>query len=192
MTLNLKSMLQHHIDYRRDVITRRTRYELARAQDRAHILEGLKICIDNIDRVIKIIRGADDETNAQRNLEKELKLSERQSKAIVDMRLGRLTKLEAGKIAAEYKEVIERIAYLEDILANPRKVLQLIKDDLDRAEAEVRRRAPHHDRVGRLHRLRRGVADHHRGRRRHRSPTAATSSGSQRAPTSRRSAAARA
>ena len=130
VTLNLKSMLQHHVDYRREVITRRTRYELQKAQDRAHILEGLKIAIDNIDRVIKIIRAAADEAQAQRDLEKQLKLSERQSKSIVDLRLGRLTKLEAGKIAAEYKEVIERIAYLEDILANPRKVLELIKEDL--------------------------------------------------------------
>src|SRR5579864_1676813 len=117
VTLNLKSMLQHHIDYRRDVITRRTRYDLAKAQDRAHILEGLKIAIDNIDKVIKIIRGSDNEAAAQANLEKELKLSDRQSKAIIDMRLGRLSKMEAGKVAAEYKEVIERIAYLEDILA---------------------------------------------------------------------------
>ena len=130
LTLNLKSMLQHHIDYRRDVITRRTRFELQKAQDRAHILEGYTICLNNLDKVIKIIRAASDEANAQRDLEKQLKLSERQSKAIVDMRLGRLTKLEAGKIAAEYKEVIERIAYLEDILANPRKVLELIKTDL--------------------------------------------------------------
>ena len=130
VTLNLKSMLQYHIDYRRDVITRRTRYELAKAQDRAHILEGLKICLDNIERVIAIIRGSDNETLAQENLQNELKLSERQSKAIVDMRLGRLSKLEAGKIEAEYREVIERIAYLEDLLANPRKVLELIKEDL--------------------------------------------------------------
>ena len=130
VTLNLKSMLQHHIDYRRDVITRRTRFELAKAQDRAHILEGYTIALGNLDKVIKIIRAAADEASAQRELEKQLKLSERQSKAIVDMRLGRLTKLEAGKVAAEYKEVIERIAYLEDILANPRKVLELIKTDL--------------------------------------------------------------
>ncbi|HEV3231955.1 MAG TPA: DNA gyrase subunit A [Candidatus Dormibacteraeota bacterium] len=129
-TLNLKQLLQNHIEYRRDVITRRTRYELTRAQERAHILEGLKICIDNIDTVIRIIRAAGDEAEAQHNLETQLKLSERQSKAIVDMRLGRLTKLEAGKVEAEYKEVIERIAYLEDILGNPRKVMQLIKDDL--------------------------------------------------------------
>jgi DNA gyrase subunit A len=136
VTLNLKSMLQHHIDYRRDVITRRTRYELARAQDRAHILEGLTIALKNLDRVIKIIRESQDEPQAMANLQKELKLSERQSKAIVDMRLGRLTRLEAGKIRQEYKEVIERIAYLEDILANPRKVSQLIKDDL----AELKRK----------------------------------------------------
>jgi len=130
VTLNLKSMLQHHIDYRQQVITRRTQYELAKAQDRAHILEGLKICLDNIDRVIAIIRGSDNEALAQENLQKELKLSERQSKAIVDMRLGRLSKLEAGKIEAEYKEIIERISYLEDLLANPRKVLALIVEDL--------------------------------------------------------------
>jgi len=131
VTLNLKQLLQNYVDYRRDVITRRTRYELARAQERAHILEGLKICLDNIDRVIKIIRAAADETTAQRELEKQLGLSERQSKAIVDMRLGRLSRLEADKIQKEYQEVIERIAYLEDILANPRKVMQLIKEDLD-------------------------------------------------------------
>jgi DNA gyrase subunit A len=130
VTLNLKSMLQHHIDYRREVILRRTRYELARMQDRAHILEGLTICLKNLDQVIKIIRGSGDETEAQANLQKELGLSERQSKAIVDMRLGRLTRLEAGKIEAEYKEVIEKIAYLEGILASPRKVMELIKEDL--------------------------------------------------------------
>ncbi|MFN2465373.1 MAG: DNA gyrase C-terminal beta-propeller domain-containing protein, partial [Candidatus Dormibacteria bacterium] len=83
------------------------------------------------DRVIAIIRASENETGAQENLQKELKLSERQSKAIVDMRLGRLSKLEAGKIQAEYAEVIARIAYLEDILANPRKVLALIKEDLE-------------------------------------------------------------
>ena len=131
VTLNLKSMLQHHIDYRQQVITRRTQYELAKAQDRAHILEGLKICLDNIDRVIAIIRGSENEAVAQANLQQELSLSERQSKAIVDMRLGRLSKLEAGKIEAEYREIIERISYLEDILANPRKVMALIKEDLE-------------------------------------------------------------
>ncbi|MFY9614719.1 MAG: DNA gyrase subunit A [Candidatus Dormiibacterota bacterium] len=130
VTLNLKSMLQHYIDYRGDVITRRTRFELAKAQDRAHILEGYTIALGNIDKVIKIIRAAPDEATAQRELEKQLKLSERQSKAIVDMRLGRLTRLEADKIRKEYQEIIEKIAFLEDILANPRKVLELIKADL--------------------------------------------------------------
>ena len=130
VTLNLKSMLQHYVDYRRDVITRRTRYELAKAQDRAHLLEGYTIALGNLDKVIKIIRAAADEASAQRELEKQLKLSERQSKAIVDMRLGRLTRLEADKVRAEYQEIIEKIAYLEDILANPRKVLEMIKTDL--------------------------------------------------------------
>ena len=130
VTLNLKSMLQHYVDYRRDVITRRTRYELAKAQDRAHLLEGYTIALGNLDKVIKIIRAAADEASAQRELEKQLKLSERQSKAIVDMRLGRLTRLEADKVRAEYQEIIEKIAFLEDILANPRKVLEMIKTDL--------------------------------------------------------------
>jgi DNA gyrase subunit A len=128
--LNLKTMLQLHIDHRRNVVTRRTRYELQRARDRAHILEGLIKTLDHLDEVIKIIRGAQDEKTAQAQLEARFELTERQSKAIVDLRLGRLTRLEAQKVREEYAEVIKLIAQLEDILANPRLIDGIVKDEL--------------------------------------------------------------
>ncbi|MHB8718016.1 MAG: DNA gyrase subunit A [Candidatus Dormibacteria bacterium] len=128
--LGLKALLQHFIDFRRVVVVRRTRFLLARARDRAHILEGLLKCLDHIDEVIAIIRAASDERTAQRGLEDRFELTERQSKAIVDLRLGRLTRLESGKIREEYAELIQEIARLEDILATPRLVDQLIKDEL--------------------------------------------------------------
>ncbi|MBV9100766.1 MAG: DNA topoisomerase 4 subunit A, partial [Candidatus Dormibacteraeota bacterium] len=128
--LGLKPLLQHYIDHRRDVITRRTRYELARARDRAHILEGLIKCLDHIDEVIAIIRGASDERAAQAALEQRFELTERQSKAIVDLRLGRLTRLESGKLREEYEELIKTIARLEDILANPRLIDGIVKDEI--------------------------------------------------------------
>jgi DNA gyrase subunit A len=128
--LNLKTMLQLHIDHRRDVVTRRTRYELQRARDRAHILEGLIKTLDHLDEVIKIIRGAQDEKTAQSQLEARFELTERQSKAIVDLRLGRLTRLESQKVREEYAEVIKTIAQLEDILANPRLIDGILKDEL--------------------------------------------------------------
>jgi DNA gyrase subunit A len=130
LVMNLKAMLQHHIDHRRQVITRRTRFDLERARDRAHLLEGLKIALDNLDAVIKTIRESTDEKQAQERLQERFKLSERQSKAIVDMRLGRLTRLERKKVEEEYEEVIKRIAYLEDLLAHEAKILLLIKEDL--------------------------------------------------------------
>ncbi|HVH65910.1 MAG TPA: DNA gyrase subunit A [Candidatus Acidoferrum sp.] len=130
VVLNLKALLQHHIDHRRQVLTRRTRYELDRARERAHLLEGLKIALDNLDAVIKTIRESQDEKTAQDRLQERFKLSERQSKAIVDMRLGRLTRLERNKIMEEYEEVIKRIAYLEDLLAHEAKIMVLIKDEL--------------------------------------------------------------
>ena len=130
IVLHLKALLQHHIDHRRAVITRRTRYDLERARDRAHILEGLKIALDNLDAVIKTIRESQDEKTAQERLQERFKLSERQSKAIIDMRLGRLTRLERGKVEEEYAEIIKRIAYLEDLLQNEAKIYSLIKEDL--------------------------------------------------------------
>ncbi|MDQ2959540.1 MAG: DNA gyrase subunit A [Candidatus Dormibacteraeota bacterium] len=134
--LGLKAILQHFIDFRRTVVTRRTRHLLAKAQDRAHILEGLLKCLDHLDEVIAIIRAASDERGAQAQLEQRFELTERQSKAIVDLRLGRLTRLEAGKIREEYAELIKEIARLEDILANPRLVDEIIKDET----ASIRKR----------------------------------------------------
>src|SRR5437879_12423064 len=130
VVLNLKALLQHHIDHRRTVITRRSRYELERARDRAHILEGLKIALDNLDAVIKTIRESQDEKQAQERMQERFKLSERQAKAIIDMRLGRLTRLERNRVMEEYEEFIKRIAYLEDLLQHEAKIMMLIKDDL--------------------------------------------------------------
>src|SRR5207245_7619642 len=118
---NLKPLLHHHIAHRRAVLTRRTRYELERARERAHLLEGLKIALDNLDAVIKTIRESQDEKTAQDRLQERFKLSERQSKAIVDMRLGRLTRLERNQVMEDYEETIKRIAYLEDLLQHEPK-----------------------------------------------------------------------
>src|ERR1017187_5988441 len=134
--LGLKAILQPFVDFRRQVVVRRTRFLLGRARERAHILEGLLKCLDHIDEVIALIRAAQDEKAAQTALEQRFELSERQSKAIVDLRLGRLTRLEAGKIQEEYEALIKEIARFEDILANPRLVDQLIQDEL----AELRKR----------------------------------------------------
>jgi DNA gyrase subunit A len=128
--LTLKRMLQEYVEHRKVVIRRRTEFDLAKARERAHILEGLKIALDNIDAIIQTIRGSRTRDSARNNLIANFKLSERQSNAILDLQLGRLAALERKKIEDEYKEVIKLIAELEDILGNPRKVLQIIQDDL--------------------------------------------------------------
>jgi DNA gyrase subunit A len=128
--LTLKRSLQEYISHRQEVIRRRTEYELAKARDRAHILEGLKIALDNLDAVIRTIRESRTADSAKNNLMRNFSLSERQSQAILDMQLRRLAALERKKIEDEYREVIKLIAELEDILANPKKVLHLIKADL--------------------------------------------------------------
>jgi DNA gyrase subunit A len=131
VVLSLKQALQLFIDHRRDVILRRTRFDLDRAQERAHILEVLKICLDHLDEVIQTIRAAADPDTASSELQTKFGLSDRQAKAVLALTLGRLTKLERGKIDAEYEEVIKTIAYLESILASDQKVRLLIKDDMD-------------------------------------------------------------
>ena len=128
--LGLKQMLQHFIDHRRTVILRRTRFDLARAQERAHILEGLKIALDHLDEVIQTIRGARDTEDARTQLQQKFGLSERQAQAILDLTLRRLTQLERAKIDEEYEEVIRTIAYLESILASDQKVLMLITEEM--------------------------------------------------------------
>ncbi|UCF64305.1 MAG: DNA gyrase subunit A [bacterium] len=128
--LTLRQMIQYFIDHRHEVILRRTRFELDEAEKRAHILEGLKIALDHIDEIIAVIRKSKDTEAASDNLMKQFKLSEIQAKAILDMRLQRLTGLERKKIDDEYKEVIQNIERLKAILANINLQLQLIKDEL--------------------------------------------------------------
>jgi DNA gyrase subunit A len=135
-TLPLKAVLQHYVDYRRDVVRRRTEFDLEKARARAHILEGLKIALDHLDEVIKTIRESADVDRARTNLMGRFDLSELQAQAILDMRLARLAALERKKIEDEYLQVIQLIAELEDILANPGRVLGIIKDEL----AELKRK----------------------------------------------------
>ena len=125
-TLSLKSVLQHHIEHRRIIVRRRTEFELKKAQERAHILEGLKIALDNLDAVIKTIRAAADVDVAREQLMTKFKLSELQAQAILDMRLARLAALERKKIEDEYLEVLALIKELQDILANPKRVSKII------------------------------------------------------------------
>src|SRR5436309_2148106 len=129
-TLPLKSVLQHYVDHRREIVRRRTEFDLGQARARAHILEGLKIALDNLDAVIRTIRESADVEAARSNLMSRFELSELQAQAILDMRLARLAALERKKIEDEYLEVIQLIAELEDILANPARVLAIIKDEL--------------------------------------------------------------
>jgi DNA gyrase subunit A len=129
-TLPLKSVLAHHVDHRREIVRRRTEYDLGKARERAHVLEGLKIALDHLDEVIRTIRESADVETARLNLIERFALSEIQAQAILDMRLARLAALERQKIEDEYLAVIQLIAELEDILANPARVLAIIKDEL--------------------------------------------------------------
>src|SRR6478752_5174466 len=130
MTLPLKTVLQHYVEHRREIVRRRTEFDLGKARARAHILEGLKIALDNLDAVIRTIRESREVEDARTNLMKRFDLSELQANAILDMRLARLAALERKKIEDEYLSVIQLIAELEDILANPARVLGIIKDEL--------------------------------------------------------------
>ncbi len=129
-TLPLKAVLQHYIDHRREIVKRRTEFDLEKARARAHILEGLKIALDNLDAVIRTIRESADVDTARTNLMTRFALTEIQAQAILDMRLARLAALERKKIEDEYLEIIKLIAELEDILANPSRILAVIKDEL--------------------------------------------------------------
>lgn len=128
--LTLKAMLTHFIDFRHEVVVRRTKFELREAEERAHILDGLKIALENIDEVIAIIRGSADPEAANRELKKKFKFSDRQAKAILDMRLQRLTSLEVDKVIAEYKETMAIIEELQGILADKGRRMGIIKDEL--------------------------------------------------------------
>ncbi len=134
--LTLKRMMAHYIDHRTEVITRRTRHNLDKAKDRAHILEGLRIALDHLDQVISTIRRSRTADSARTNLQRKFKLTKAQAQAILEMQLRRLAALERKRIEEEYAEVIKKIAYFEDLLANPRKILYLIKEDLEELKKE--------------------------------------------------------
>jgi DNA gyrase subunit A len=128
--LNLKDIIYHFIEHRHEVVVRRTEFELRKAEDRAHILEGLIIASDNIDEVIALIRSSSNAEEARNKLIERFELSELQAKAIVDMRLRQLTGLEQDKLRAEYDEIIKTIEDLKDILARKERRMQVIKDEL--------------------------------------------------------------
>ena len=132
--LNLKDLIHYFVEHRHDVVVRRAQYDLRKAEERAHILEGLIIASDNIDEVIKIIRASKDGDEARAKLIERFKLSEIQARAIVEMRLRQLTGLEQDKLRAEYEEIMKLIAYLKELLASKEMRMQVIKDEL----AEVR------------------------------------------------------
>ena len=134
--LSLRQILDAYIEHQKEVVIRRTRFDKEKAEARAHILEGLLIALDHIDEVIRIIRASETDAEAQAELMSKFKLSERQSQAILDMRLRRLTGLERDKIQSEYDDLLALIADLADILAKPERVSQIIKDELD----EVKRK----------------------------------------------------
>ena len=129
-TLGLKSIISKYIDYQKEVIIRRTRFELEKAEKRVHILEGYKIALDNIDEVIKIIKNADSDVSAKKELEQKFGLSEIQSEAILEMKLRRLTGLERNKIDEELEQLLKLINELRSILASEEKVLEIIKKEL--------------------------------------------------------------
>ncbi len=131
-TLNLKAILEEYLKHRYAVVKRRSEFELKQAKARLHILEGLKIAVENIDAVIKTIRESKDQEEAKQNLTKRFKLSELQATAILDMQLRRLAALERQKIEDEYEMVKETIEYLEDLLAHPEKILTVIKGELQK------------------------------------------------------------
>ena len=126
----LKEILNHFIDFRHEIIVRRTTFELKEAEARAHLLEGLKIALDNIDEVIKIIRGSKNPTQAKEGLMNGFNLSDVQAQAILDMRLQKLTSLEVDKVVDEYKEVIKTIAHLKGILESKKQRMDIIKGEL--------------------------------------------------------------
>jgi len=134
--LNLKELIHYFVEHRHDVVVRRTKFELNKAEARAHILEGLIIASDNIDEVIKIIRASKNADEARENLEKRFDLSELQAKAIVEMRLRQLTGLEQDKLRAEYDELMKTIDDLRDILANEDRRMSIIKDELLEVKAK--------------------------------------------------------
>jgi DNA gyrase subunit A len=129
-TLSLRELIEHYVEHQREVVTRRTQYELRRAEARAHILEGLLVALDNLDAVIRLIRSSSDPDVAREGLIDQFELSREQAQAILDMRLQRLTALEADKVRAEHADLMERIGELRAILGDEAKVMALVKEEL--------------------------------------------------------------
>lgn len=129
-SLGLKDIISKYIDYQKEIIIRRTRFDLKKAEDRVHILEGLKIALDNIDEIIKLIKESNGDDEAQKKLIERFNLTEIQSKAILEMKLRRLTGLERDKVEQELKELLEKIKCYKEILASEQKILEIIKDEL--------------------------------------------------------------
>jgi DNA gyrase subunit A len=129
-TLSLLELIQHYVEHQREVVTRRTQYELRRAEARAHILEGILVALDNLDAVIKLIRSSPDPDTAREGLITQFELSREQAQAILDMRLQRLTALEADKVRAEHADLMERIGELREILGDEARVMGIVKDEL--------------------------------------------------------------
>jgi DNA gyrase subunit A len=129
-TLSLLELIEYYVKHQREVVTRRTQYELRRAEARAHILEGLLVALDNLDAVIKLIRSSPDPDSARQGLMDQFELSREQSQAILDMRLQRLTALEADKVRAEHADLMERIGELREILGDEARVMGIVKDEL--------------------------------------------------------------
>jgi DNA gyrase subunit A len=136
MLLNVKQILGYFLEHRREVIIRRTRFDLDKSEARAHILEGLKIAIDNIDEVVALIRGSKNVLEAKGGLMERFALSEIQAQAILDMRLQRLTNMERDKLIAEYEELLKLIAWLKSILADEAVLKGVIRDELNRVKEE--------------------------------------------------------
>src|SRR5215207_5036404 len=134
-TLSLKELIHHYVAHQREVVTRRTQYELRRAEARAHILEGLLIALDNLDAVIELIRASADTETARSGLIEKFELSEEQAQAILDMRLARLTALESDKVRSEHADLVEKIGELRAILGDPSRIDALIVDELGELEA---------------------------------------------------------
>ncbi|TYB30855.1 MAG: DNA gyrase subunit A [Candidatus Mcinerneyibacterium aminivorans] len=130
-TMGLKEILNHFIDHRKEVVIRRTRYLLRKAEARAHIIEGLRIALANIDEVVAIIKKSNDVDDAKERLKSNFELSSKQAKAILDMRLQRLTSLEVQKLEEEYKDLIQKINYYKEILNNESLLIEIIKEELD-------------------------------------------------------------
>lgn len=154
-TMGLKEILSHFIDHRKEIVRRRTRYLLKKAEDRAHIVEGLRIALANIDEVVAIIKKSSDKKDAQKRLIEKFELSQKQAEAILKMRLHRLTSMEVEKLEEEYKDLVKKINYYKEILSNETLLISIIKDELKdlNEEFDVPRRTLIIDKVEEFDRL---------------------------------------